>query len=103
MRPKLEWTARAYEDLVEIYSTIAVDNEDAAERLLAAIEQRVKSLVDHPRMGSRRPEIAKSARVLVQGAYLVLYELHPDSDRGPVDEVEIVRVVRGMRDVSRLL
>jgi toxin ParE1/3/4 len=103
MRPKLEWTARAYEDLVEIYSTIALDNADAAERLLATIEQRVKSLVEHPRMGTRRPEIAESARVLVQGIYLVLYELHPDTNSGPVDEVEIVRVVHGMRDLSRLL
>jgi len=54
-------------------------------------------------MGMRRPEIEKAARALVAGAYLILYELHPGTARGPVDEVEIVRVIHGMRDLSQLL
>ena len=60
-------------------------------------------LAEHPRMGMRRPEIEKAARALVAGAYLILYELHPGTARGPVDEVEIVRVIHGMRDLSQLL
>lgn len=99
MSARLEWSARAYEDLVEIYYTIAVDNADAAERLLSTIEGRVRDLREHPRMGMRRPDIDESARVLVQGAYLVLYQNHPDTDSGPVDEVEVVRVMHGMRDL----
>ena len=53
-------------------------------------------------MGSRRPEIAPTARMLVEGSYLILYELHPDSDDGPVERVEIVRVADGHRELSRI-
>ena len=37
----------------------------------------------------------------MEGAYLLLYETHPDTDDGPVDSVEIVRVVNGRRDLTR--
>jgi toxin ParE1/3/4 len=30
----------------------------------------------------RRPEIAPSTRMLVEGVYLILYETHPDTDEG---------------------
>ena len=40
-------------------------------------------------------------RILMEGAYLLLYETHPDTDDGPVDSVEIVRVVNGRRDLTR--
>jgi plasmid stabilization system protein ParE len=32
----------------------------------------------------------------------ILFETHPDTDEGPVDEVEIIRVVDGRRDLTRL-
>jgi len=38
----------------------------------------------------------------VQGPYLILYETHPDADEGPVEEVEIVPVVDGRRDLESL-
>jgi toxin ParE1/3/4 len=41
--------------------------------------------------------------MLVEGPYLILFETHPDTDEGPVDEVEIVRVVDGRRDLTHLL
>jgi toxin ParE1/3/4 len=40
--------------------------------------------------------------VLVERAYLILYELHPDMDDGPVKTIEIVRVVDGRRELSGL-
>ena len=40
--------------------------------------------------------------MLVEGPYLVLYETHPDTDEGPVDAVEIVRVVDGRRELAIL-
>ena len=102
MKPALRWTPQAREDLIDIYITIGFDNESAAERLYAAIEEKVLLLVPHPRLGVRRPEIAPSARMLVEGKYLILYEAHPDTDSGPVDAVEVVRVVHGHRDLSRI-
>jgi toxin ParE1/3/4 len=66
------------------------------------MEEKATLLVRYPRLGVRRPEIATAARMLVEGVYLLLYETYPDSDDGPVDEVEIVRVVHGHRDLANL-
>jgi len=102
MNPVLIWTPQALEDLLDIYVTIGFDNPEAAERLYTAVEDRVALLVAYPRLGVRRPEIAPTARMLIEGVYLVLYETHPNSDDGPIDEVEIVRVVHGHRELSRI-
>jgi toxin ParE1/3/4 len=102
MKPTLVWTPQAREDLLEIYLTIGIDNAAAAERLYTAIEEKVNLLAAHPRLGVRRPEIAPTARMLVEGVYLILYETHPDTDEGPVDAIEIVRVMHGHRDLRRI-
>ena len=102
MRPTLLWTPQAREDLLEIYVTIGLDNPSAAERWFLAMEEKAALLVSTPRIGVRRPEIAAAARMLVEGVYLLLYETHPDSDDGPVDEIEIVRVVHGHRDLTHI-
>ena len=66
------------------------------------MESKAALLVRHPRLGVRRPEIQGPARILIEGAYLILYETHPDTDEGPVESVEIVRVVDGRRDLASL-
>ena len=103
MNPDLTWTRQAKEDLIEIYVTIALDKPGAADRILRTIQKRAEMLVKHPRMGVRRPDIARAARMLTCGSYLVLYETKPDTDQGPIREIEIVRVVHGMRDLSEVL
>ena len=40
--------------------------------------------------------------MLVAFPYLILYQTSPDTDESAVDLVEIVRVVDGRRDLSRL-
>ena len=102
MRPALLWTPQAREDLLDIYVTTGLDNPSAAERVYSAMEEKARLLVNYPQLGVRRPEIAPAARMLVEGVYLLLYETHPDSDDGPVDEIEIVRVVHGHRDLTRV-
>ncbi len=98
----LFWTPQAREDLIEIYIYIGLDNSSAAERIFEAVQAKTESLRKHPRLGVRRPEIRPSARILVEGPYLILYETHPDSDRGAIDEVEIVRIVDGRRNLKNL-
>lgn len=44
-----------------------------------------------PLMGAPRPELSPTARILVQGRYIAIYEPRPDG-------VLIVAVVHGMRD-----
>jgi toxin ParE1/3/4 len=59
-------------------------------------------LARNPRLCQRRPDIRPSTRVLVEGPYLVLYETHPDTDEGPINAVEIVRIVDGRRNLKNL-
>jgi toxin ParE1/3/4 len=98
----LLWTPQAREDLIEIYTYIGLDNPSAAERIFDVIEAKAGLLVDYPRLGVRRPEIRPSARMLIERPYLILYETHPDSDQGNIDEVEIVRIVDGRRNLKNL-
>jgi len=88
--------------LLQIYVFIALDNPSAAEHLYDAVEAKVDALAAYPRLGPRRRDIRHATRVLVEGAYLILYETHPNTDDGPINEVEIVRVVDGRRDLTSL-
>ena len=103
MKPTVLWTPQARVDILDIYLTIGLDNPGAAERFYFAMEARTKRLASQPRIGPRRPEIRPQARVLVERPYLILYETHPDTDDGPITEVEIVRILHGRRDLPSLL
>jgi toxin ParE1/3/4 len=100
---RLVWSPVARKDLLDIYIVIGLENPAAAERLYDRIEAKAEVLSHHPRLGPRRPDIQPRARVLVEGPYLILFETHPDTDDGPVDWVEIVRVVDGARDLANVI
>lgn len=85
----------AEDDLIEIWCLIAADNSVAADRFLDMIGERIWQIALFPDSGAPRPDIARDARALTVGSYLVLYG-HRDGD------VEIVRVVHGARDVTAL-
>ena len=74
----------------------------AGERIYDRIEARTRILSVQPRLGPRRGDVRPSMRVLVESPYLIFYETIPDTDSGPVEKVEIVRVVDGRRDLPRL-
>jgi toxin ParE1/3/4 len=82
--------------------TIAAENLSTATRILRDIASKIDRLAEHPRLGPRRADIRPAARMLVERPYLILFETHPDTDEGPVDDVEIIRVVDGRRDLARL-
>lgn len=88
---------RAREDLKRIWTYIALDDDRAADRLLLALDARIERLRDFPAIGTPRDEIRPGARTLVHGRYLILYQHDVD-----VDQVEIVAIVEGMRDLDRL-
>jgi toxin ParE1/3/4 len=100
MAARLIWHPQARQDLLEIYLIIALDNPSAAERIYDAVEAKAEILAKHPRLGPRRTYIQRAMRMLVEYPYLILYETHPNTDQGPIDEVEIVRVVDGRRDLT---
>jgi toxin ParE1/3/4 len=58
--------------------------------------------VDYPRMGARRRDIWISTRILIEEPFLILYETIPDTDEGPIEAVEIVRVVHMRQDLTNV-
>jgi toxin ParE1/3/4 len=86
-------TARADEDLIEIWVYIATEDPTAADRVLDAIEARWLQLARFPYSGLARDDIAPGIRHLVAGQYLILYRIGK--------YVEIVRVLHGRREIKR--
>lgn len=83
-------------DLREIHDFIFVDNTAAAGQLLDDLQQSCESLARHPRMGATRSDIMTGIRLLVvRKIYVVFYRIS-----GP--DVEVVRIVNGHRDFSKL-
>jgi toxin ParE1/3/4 len=99
----LVWSPKAREDLIEIYLYIGSESPSAAERIFQALQSKAESLAVYPRSGARRTDIRPSTRMLVEKPYLILYETHPDSEEGRIDQVEIVRIVDGRRNLKNLL
>lgn len=93
--PRIQRTAQAEEDLIEIWTYISQDNPDAADRVLDAIEERFYTLVDNSLMGRLRPDIAPELRYFLVGKYLILY-------RTISDGIQIVRVIHGARDLPNV-
>jgi toxin ParE1/3/4 len=102
MPARLIWTPKARADIKKIYVDIGKDRPRSAERYFANFRYKAEMLIQHPRLGERHPEIFRSARMLVEAPYIILYETMPDSDEGDIHTVEIVRVVDGRRDLSTL-
>ncbi|MGH6841508.1 MAG: type II toxin-antitoxin system RelE/ParE family toxin [Methylocella sp.] len=88
-------TDRAEEDLIGIWTYIALDNERAADRVLDDLERKTSSLASNPNIGRERFDIAAGVRSVVSGSYLILYRIL-------TDEVEVVRYVHMRRQLRGL-
>ncbi len=83
-------TAKAEEDLIEIWMYVAADNPEVADKLIERIDTKCKMLAHNPAMGQARPDIGSGLRYFPTGQYLILY-------RETSEGVEIVRIVHGAR------
>ena len=95
MKFRVKLTARAERDLKDIWLVIAEHSLLNADRFLDQLESRIDSLIEFPDRGADRSEIAKGARVLIEGKYLIFY-------RKTAKAVEVLRVVYGGMDLSNL-
>jgi toxin ParE1/3/4 len=93
--PKVRFTHRAREDLLDIWLYIDAQNSHVADRVYDRIEKTCQLLRDHPQLGSARPEIAEDARALVIERWIALYRLTDDG-------VQVVRIIDGARDFTKL-
>ena len=94
--PSCVRTARAEEDLVEIWLHIGTDNPAAADKLLDRFDSVFGLLAANPALGPARPDLAPELRYFVVRNYLILY-------RQIADGVEIIRVVHGARYLPDVL
>jgi toxin ParE1/3/4 len=81
--------------LVDIWAYIAADNPHAADRLLNTSDSKISLLVENPKLGRARSDIAPDLRYLPVGNYLILY-------RGIPEGIEVVRVLHGARNLRAI-
>ncbi len=92
---KLTFRPEALADLEEIYDYIAEDNPTAAGTFVAELRERCGVLAEQPLIGRERPELHPDLRGFPMGRYVIFY-------RVLTDEVEIVTVIHGARDIENL-
>jgi toxin ParE1/3/4 len=72
----IEWSPRALRALFDVYDYIAVDNREAASRVVERIRSTVALLSTQPQLG-RRSRL-KNRRELVVEQYVITYRIHRD-------------------------
>ncbi len=75
-------------DLEKIWLDIAPENMVAADGLVDRLYARCKDLIDFPKLGPARPDIASDCRHLVERNCIILYRITRK-------KIELVRVFRG--------
>jgi toxin ParE1/3/4 len=86
---------RARSDLLDIWLYIAERDAAAADRVIDEIERVCGLLIEHPKMGRERPEVAPGIRSFVAVSWVIFYR----ADDGGLN---IVRVIHGARDIDSL-
>ena len=88
-------TPLAIDDYRVIWRRIALDNVDAADRLLRRFDQRLDLCAMMPGIGTQRDDLAPGLRSMCIGKYLLFYRVIADG-------IELVRALHGMRDLPPL-
>ncbi|WP_394761101.1 type II toxin-antitoxin system RelE/ParE family toxin [Phenylobacterium sp.] len=92
---RLGFAPEAVADLREIALYIADDSPQRALTFVAELEQKAMDAASRPLAFRERADISPGLRAISHGRYLIFF-------RDLVDEVRIVRVVHGARDLPRL-
>jgi toxin ParE1/3/4 len=86
---------RAESDLEDIWLSIALDKPKAADGQIARIMDKIRVAAEFPMMGTARPELSETARIVIAGNYIVIYE--------PLAAgLKVVSIVHGARDLSEM-
>lgn len=93
---KLRFTTAAADDLQSIWSYIAQHSEAAASRYLRRLDSRMRQLLIAPEIGERQHRYRAGLRSIVEGSYVIFYEVVPDA-------ISIYRLLHGARDLPTIL
>lgn len=90
-------TARAKQDVNDIWDYIADDNIEAADRVLDALENAMYKLAKNPGIGHWREDLTdKRHRFFLVYSYLIVYRLE-------TKPLQIIRVLQAARDGQSIL
>jgi toxin ParE1/3/4 len=92
---KLIISQQAIEDLSDIWSYIALDNPNAADRFVEQLHESCKSLAKMPEMGRQRNELLPGIHSMSHKAYIIFYRKNKDN-------LAIVRVLNGCMDIDSM-
>ena len=87
---------RAELDLDEIESHIGTHNPVAATQFMDRLAEAFERLMRNPRIGRARADLGPGLRTVTEGRYVIFYRIFSGN-------VEIVRVLHGMRNLPALL
>jgi toxin ParE1/3/4 len=98
MRSKLHLilAQQAKDDLVEIWLYIAADSPSMADKFIDYLYEQAGKLCSNPELGRKRDELITGIRSLPVKRYLIFYRITENN-------IEIVRVLSGYRDIDTLL
>lgn len=91
---KLFLSRRAKEDLLEIWEYIAEHDGQAADNYIDHLRNRALELLLFPELGRMREEIYSGVRSLLSKNHLLFYRIQGD-------EVQILRILHGSRDLVK--
>jgi toxin ParE1/3/4 len=93
---QIKRTPRAKQDAIDIWSYIAADNEAAADRVIAEIDLRLKSLSRMPLSGKGMPFIAHDVRCSPVKRHVIYYR--------PIDDgIEVLRILHERQRHNRIV
>jgi toxin ParE1/3/4 len=96
MNPQFRLTDSAMREIEEITAYLAKNyGFSQSEQFIKKLNSKFSKIVQFPKIGKPRDEILPGSRMLSVDRYLILYTVIGD-------DVEILRVVSGYRDLSKL-
>ena len=96
------WRSAAEADLTDAYLHIGAGSPDAADRLLDAVGEAVLLLLENPRAG-RPCELGSPRANGIRPWSPSAFPNHLISYRVRGEDIEVVRLLHGARDLPRLL
>jgi toxin ParE1/3/4 len=94
---RLAKEAEAELDAIWRYTAEGSGSYGIADRVVDGLVDAILLLVRHPHLGRRRDQdLRPGLRTLAVGEYIIVYRLHED-------ELLILHIVRGSRDIAALL
>jgi plasmid stabilization system protein ParE len=95
--PEIRFSIEADEDVERIWTDLLAYSERAAGRLTQELDDAASSLLLFPERGVRRQDLGPQLRMLIVRRYLIIYRYDQ-----PLDEIRIIRILEGERDLTDL-